>query len=244
MKINQSIIIVSAFVLLVSFWNRNEIPGRIDYVSSILNEPQQTKTRKRPFNVSMKGIDYTVEPEFEYDITGMVVSFRHHDEDYSRMHRLAKDHLNMLDVCVIWGDNTRAHLQKIEFWNGLFTCNVQTRSQVAWESFDMNQLSNNHLLSDDEDIRDRVLDIKVGDQIRVQGVLASYTSPVGKRGTSITRTDTGDGACETLYIESFEIVRGAKSIWRTAMWGSLVVLVFSLVIYFRRPYRPYKDAEA
>lgn len=243
MKPNSLLIVASSLVLLVSFWNRNSLPRGVDFVPSIANEPQQTKTRKRPFDVSMNGIDYTVEPEFEYDITGMVVSFRHHDEDYSRMHRLAQDHLNMLDVCVVWGGNTRAQLHKIQFWNGLFTCNVKTRSQAAWESFDMNQLSNNHLLSDNPDIRNRVLDVKVGDQIRVQGVLASYTSPVGKRGTSTTRTDTGDGACETLYIESFEIVRSTTSNWRTAMWGSLTVLIVTLVIHFRRPYRPYKDGE-
>lgn len=242
MKINQLLIIASALVLLVSFWNRNSIPSNVDYIAAIANEPLQTNTRKKPFDVSLKGVDYQVQPEFEYDITGMVVSYRHHDEDYSRMHRLAKDHLNMLDVCVIWGDNTQAQLQKIQFWNGLFTCNVKTRSQAAWESFDMNQLSNNHLLSDDETVRDRVRDIKVGDQIRVKGVLASYTSPVGTRGTSTTRTDSGDGACETLYIESFEIVRSAKRGWRTTMYASLVVLILSLVLYFRRPYRPYKDA--
>lgn len=242
MRLNTLLIVASALVLLVSFWNRNDLPRNVDFVPSIANEPEQTRTRKRPFDVKMKGIDYTVEPEYEYDITGMVVSFRHHDEDYSRMHRLAKDHLNMLDVCVIWGDNTRAQLHKIQFWNGLFTCNVKTRSNAAWASFDMNQLSNNHLLSDDETIRERVREIGIGDQIRVKGVLASYTSPVGKRGTSTTRTDTGDGACETLYIESFEIVRSTRTPWRTTMYGSLAVLVFGLAIHFRRPYRPYKEA--
>ncbi|MEL7186079.1 MAG: hypothetical protein AAFN50_06540 [Pseudomonadota bacterium] len=225
MRPNSLLIIVSAFVLLVSFGNRNDIPGRIDYVPSILDEPAQTATGKPPFDISLQGIDYKVEPEYAYDITGMVVSYRHHDEEYSRMHRLAKDHLNMLDVYVIWGDNTRAELDKIQFWNGIFTCNVKTRSNKAWQSFDMNQLSNNHLLSDDEYIRDSVRKIRVGDQIRVQGYLSSYTSPAGKRGTSTTRTDTGDGACETLYIEDFEIVRAGRNDWRMAMYASLVTLL-------------------
>lgn len=243
MRPNSLLIIVSAVLLLISFGNRNDIPGSIDYVPSIAHDPVQTATGKPSFGVSLKGIDYEVEPEYEYDITGMVVSYRHHDEDYSRMHRLAKDHLNMLDVCVIWGDNTRAELDKIQFWNGLFTCNVKTRSNSAWQSFDMNQLSNNHLLSDDEDVRDRVRRIRVGDQIRVKGYLSNYTSPAGKRGTSTTRTDTGDGACETLYIEEFEIVRAARNDWRLVMYASLVTLVISLAIHFRRPYRPYQESQ-
>ncbi len=238
-KLNDSLIVLSFLCLAVSFWYRNALPGSIDYVADIEKEPAQTAVSKRPFDASFNGVEYRVKPVYDYDITGMVVSFRHHDEDNSRMHRRAKDHLNMLDVCVIWGDNTRAMLNKLDFWNGLFTCNVKTRNQQAWDSFNMDQLSNNHLLSDDEFIREQVQKIRVGDQIRVRGYLASYVSPVGERGTSTTRTDTGDGACETLYIERFEIVQPATSGWRIAMWVSLGFLAFGLFNHFRRPYKPY-----
>ena len=230
--------------MVVSFWNRNALPGNIDYVAEIENEARQTRTRKEPYEVTFNGIDYLVEPEYEYDITAMVVSFRHHDENYSRMHRLAQDHLNMLDVCVVWGDNTRAMLHEIDFWNGLFTCNVSTRDRAAWASFDMDKLSNNHLLSDDPWIRDRVRSIRIGDQIRIRGHLASYISPGGRRGTSTTRTDTGNGACETLYIEHFEILRTATNPWRLSMYGSLALLLIGLALHFRRPYRPYRTSRA
>ena len=239
MRLNNALIVFSFVGLLVSFWNRNDLPSKIEFVAEIESEPMQTPTRKASFGATVNGVDYTIEPEYAYDITGMVVSYRHHGEDNSRMHRLAEDHLNMLDVCVVWGDNTRARLQEIEFWNGIFTCNVNTRSQTAWESFDMNQLSNNHLLSDDPDVRRAVKELRIGDQIRVRGYLVSYTSPTGTRGTSTTRTDTGDGACETIFIEDFEIVAAAFSPWRTAMYVSLALLLFGLVVHFRRPYRPY-----
>jgi len=239
MKINNILIVASFVWLLVSFWNRNELPRSIEFVTGIDNEPVQAATRARPFEVSFNDVEYLVEPEFEYDITGMIVSYRHHDNN-SRMHRLANDHLNMLDVCVVWGDNTASDLHKIDFWNGIFTCNVFTRDQQAWESFDMNQLSNNHLISDDDNIRDRVRGINVGDQIRVRGYLASYSSARGgKRGTSTTRTDTGDGACETVYVKRFEIVQSATSYWRISMYISLSLLVAGLFVHFNRPYRPY-----
>ena len=238
---NNILIVVSFAWLIVSFWNRNDLPGNIDYVPDIQAEPEQSPTRKAAFDVPFNDVLYQVEPEFTYDITGMVVSYRHHDNN-SRMHRLANDHLNMLDVCVVWGENTtEAQLQNLEFWNGIFTCNVKTRDQVAWDSFDMDKLSNNHLISGDVRIRDQVKDIKVGDQIRVQGYLAGYASRagVGKRGTSTIRTDTGNGACETIYVEKFDIVRKAFSGWRTSMYGSLIVLLLSLIVHFKRPYRPH-----
>ncbi len=230
-----NLLIASSFVwLLVSFWNRNDLPGNIDYVPAIADEPSQSATSKRPFDVAYAGVQYHVAPEFAYDIVGMIVSYRHHDNN-SRMHRLANDHLNMLDVCVVWGNNTAgAQLRKLDFWNGIFTCNVKTRDQAAWESFDMNQLSNNHLISDDDYVRDQVQDVKIGDQIHVRGYLASYgTEEGGTRGTSTTRTDTGNGACETIYVERFEIVKVAASTWRISMYAWLLALLAGLFLFFR-----------
>ncbi len=240
MKLTNLVIAASFAWLLVSFWNRNDLPANIDYVPEIVHEPAQTATSERAFDVTFNNVKYRVEPEFAYELVGMIVSYRHHDSN-SRMHRLADDHLNMLDVCVVWGNNTQgAQLQKLDFWNGIFTCNVQTRDQDAWDSFDMYQLSNNHLISDDDAIRDQVRDIHIGDQIRVRGYLANYTNPQGgTRGTSTTRKDTGDGACETLYVERFEILRTATSYWRISMYVSLLVLMAGLVVHFRKPYRPY-----
>ena len=242
MKISNIVVVTSFIWLLVSFWNRNDLPGDIEYVPELAEEPSQTKTREKPFEATYKGVKYLVEPEYEYDLHGMVVSFRHHDGN-SRMHFLANDHLNMLDVCVVWGDTARGkRLDKISFWNGIFTCNVRTRDGVAWAAFNMNELSNNHLISDDDFIRDQVRDIRVGDQIRVSGFLSSYTGPNGgTRGTSTTRTDTGDGACETIYVDKFEIVQAATSYWRISMWTSLVILILGLFVHFRRPYKPYQD---
>jgi len=192
------------------------------------------------FDAKYKGVTYRVEPEYEYDLHGLVVSFRHHDGK-SRMHFRANDHLNMLDVCVVWGDSAKGRrLDKISFWNGIFTCNIKTRDQQAWDAFNMDQLSNNHLLSDDEFIRRHVKKIRIGDQIRVRGFLASYSSDGGStRATSTTRTDTGDGACETIYVEHFSIVEPATSYWRISMWASLALLLTGLGAHFIRPYRPH-----
>lgn len=62
-------------------------------------------------------------------------------------------------------------------WNGILTCNVSMRDRAAWAAFDSLQLSNNHLVSDDALLREAVLDVGIGDQIRVRGWLASYTGP-------------------------------------------------------------------
>ena len=239
-RLNVYILVASFLLLVVSFWKRNDLPADVALAPAVDNEPKQTRTSKKPFSVEWNGVTYRVDPQYEYDLHGMIVSYRHHDGD-SRMHRRAQDHLNMLDVCVVWGGNAAGdHLRKLNFWNGIFTCNVETRDLDAWNRFRMNQLSNNHLLSDDGFVRDQVMDIRVGDQIRVRGWLSSYSNDRGgERGTSTTRDDSGDGACETIFIDNFEIVQAAPGYWRLCMYSSLAILLFALFRYFRSPYRPH-----
>jgi hypothetical protein len=237
--VNKIVLVTSTAVLLVSFWLRNSLPSGSNLLPQLAAEPRQRPSAKPPFNVDYSGVQYAVEPQFEYELTGMVVSYRQHDGN-SRMHRASNDHLNVADLCVVWGSTAASpHLSDINFWNGIFTCNFQTSSRTAWESIRPEQISNNHLLSADDLTRGQVADVKIGDQIRVRGWLASYGSGGNKRGTSTTRADTGDGACETIFVNDFAIVRPARGPWRVALYVSLAVLVLAVVVHFRLPYRPY-----
>jgi len=238
--LNKYALIGSTLLLLVSFWNRDALPSGIAFVRALEDEPRQRKVEERPFRVSYEDVEYEIDPEYAYELYGMVVSYRHHDGE-STMHRRANDHLNVADVCVVWSDTAFSpYLSKLDFWNGIFTCNVKTSDDVAWANFKMNQLSNNHLLSADLGVRDGIGSIHIGDQIRIKGRLASYGAVGGPvRGTSTTREDTGNGACETIFVEEFEIIAPAFSGWRTAMHVSLVVLALCLLLHFALPYRAH-----
>jgi len=240
--LNKAVMIASALVLVAAFFNRNDLPGSIDFSAKLEDAPRQREIHKPPQNVRYAGVEYRVEPLYDYELYGLVVSYRQHDGE-SSMHRWSNDHLNVADVCVVWSDTAFSPtLAKLDFWNGIFTCNVQTRDSYAWSQFKMDQLSNNHLISADPRIRDRVADVRIGDQIRIKGSLARYGAVGGGlRGTSTTREDTGDGACETILVDDFEILVPSFSPWRAAMWGALAVLIAALAVHFALPYRPYRD---
>ena len=238
--IYRFILVATCLLLSISFWKRNDIPAGVAAHPALADEPEQKPTSRPAFTTRWKGVEYRVDPEFEYELRGLVVSFRRHDGN-SRMHRRANDHLNVADVCVLWSDNASSqYLDKLKFWNGIFTCNVKTSDREAWESFDMTEISNNHLISDDPRIRERVSDLRIGDQVRIRGVLANYASGGGsERRTSTTREDTGDGACETIFVHSFEVIEAAAGHWRHSMYFSLAVIGIMLAGHFRRPYRPH-----
>ncbi len=59
-----------------------------------------------------------------------------------------------------------------------------------------------------------------------------------KRGTSIVRTDTGNGACETIYIEDFEILKPGGGPWRKLIWVAAFMLIAGVIAWFRLPIDP------
>lgn len=136
--------------------------------------------------------------------------------------------------------------KQIKFSNGSFTCYLRSDDHNVWKRFDQNCLSNNHILSTDGKISKRLAGVRKGDQIYLKGYLASYShsNESFKRGSSITRTDRGNGdrgngACETVYVTDFSILKRANSLWWFLSWLTKYViiscLIFLVIVHFKSP---------
>ena len=107
----------------------------------------------------------------------------------------------------------------------------------------MDQLSNNHVLIDDELIKTKLMSSEPGDQIWLKGYLAEYSNPANgfHRSTSTNRTDTGNGACETIYVTDFELVKKSnpqvRLIYSISYWTAVVSLIGFLIMFVVAPYR-------
>lgn len=235
---NKYLFFASLFAFLLCFWQRNTLPEQIAAVPEILVDPIQKPADSEPFEIEAGGVQYKIEPLFDYEIVGLIVSYQHHNGKFG-LHSLWNDHLNMADLCVVWGKNiNQVDLSQLVFWNGQFTCNVQTSNSQVWANFSMRDLSNNHILTADTHLRSQLKKIRIGDQIRLRGYLSSYSNNQGfNRGTSTTREDTGNGACETIYLDSLEILQAYSNPWRKGMLLSLITLVISLLWHFLSPVR-------
>jgi hypothetical protein len=63
-----------------------------------------------------------------------------------------------------------------------------------------------HLIPSTSRVRDRLEDVRPGNVVRLRGYLVSVSGPNGYTWrSSLTRTDTGAGACELFYVESVEM---------------------------------------
>lgn len=226
-------------LLIVALWRSDALPATSELVSALLDEPVQVQVRQDAFAASSNGVTYTVQPLYEYDLVGLVVSKHDTNTWWDYVHREWNDSLNIVDLCVIWGNNARnGAYADIDFSSGQFTCNFSTRSDEAFAAFDQSAISNNHLLTDKPAIARKLRAVRVGDQIRFRGHLAEYSHQHGfafKRGTSTVRTDSGNGACETVFIDQLEILKKGNKPWRMLVWLAGAMLLLGVITWFARP---------
>lgn len=227
-----------------SHWKKGQLPPPAFYDLARLQEPRQTPTDLSPFQIAAQGIDYVIEPLFDYALDGVVVSL--HDSDaLSDVYHFKdwKDFVNIRDLCVVWGDNVASDtFRDMQYENTTWTCWISSRDRATAARFAWDQLSNNHLLTHDPTIQAAIKSAEIGDQIHLRGQLAKYSHAGGfSRGSSVSRADTGNGACETIYVEDFQVTRRSNPGWRRiynlASAMTIIAFIGLSIIFFVAPYR-------
>lgn len=230
---------LSLIVYIYCYYKIKDLPGSDLISKSLYSDPVQEPTDTQPFTFEYEGHAYTVLPVADYSISGVVVT--HNNISGIDIYHTSKS-VDFKDLCVVWGDNLKSNIYKeFKYWSEPWTCNFQTGSNEAFENFRLDQLSNNHLLTDNLSIRDEIRKVKVGDQVHFEGMLVKYY-PKGEpdlvRNTSTIRTDTGNGACEVVFVKSFTKVKEwlptYSMFYRTAkglFFCLLIIKVISLVVF-------------
>lgn len=236
----QLLFLASLVLIALSLWQRRDLPQYRELQPALLQEPEQVQVKRAPFETTVNGVTYTIKPLHSYDLNGLVVSLHDADTWWDYLHKQWNDHLNVMDLCVVWGNNLQRGVYKeVTYSSGQFECFVKIPNWEIHRVFDPTALSNNHLLTDKPQIARAIRKVRHGDQVRFRGYLAEYShNHQGRpfnRGTSTVRNDTGNGACETIFIEEFEILKRGGGPWHAILWLAIAMLTVSIVCWFRLP---------
>ncbi len=231
-------ILCSVLLLVIAFAQKDQLPDHTQLLPALKQNPLQTITPQKPFTFAYRGEQYAIEPVAEYELWGMVVTHNDITGITDIMH--TKDSVDIKDICLIWGNNIRnSDYQKMQFSSGDFICYFQYPSGV---SFQFDEISNNHLLADNEAVRDVIHNTRIGDQIHLRGQLINYhwlSKPNWLRRTSTTRNDTGNGACEVVFVKEFEVLKATNGMWHNlysiSKWLVLVALLAKIGSFFISP---------
>jgi hypothetical protein len=238
--------LLSALSMGALYLYKDKLPSPDFYDVSQLDEPPlQFTTEREIFKTQVEGHEYTITPKFDYELQGVVVSYHDADSflDISH-HKSWQDYLNVRDLCVIWGDNvTSGAYKKVSFSNDSWTCWFSWKDNETSKLFHLNAASNNHVLVDNPVVRSALMASEPGDHVRFKGMLSEYENKANgfKRGTSMNREDIGNGACETVYLTEFEIVKKANPMLRRFFTMAKVIAEISLIgflaMFFITPVR-------
>ena len=244
-KFFKWLFLLNAVAMAVLSSYKDKLPEPVFYDLKQLAEPLQYPTEHEAFKTQVNKQEYTITPKYDYELRGVVVSFHNADSFLDIWHyKRWLDFLNERDLCVIWGENVASGVYKaMKFSNDSWTCWASWTDSVTGSQFKMNALANNHILVDKAEARKVLMGTEVGDHILLKGFLSEYANKANgfKRGTSTSREDTGNGACETVYLTDFAVIKKANPKLRKCYAVAKAVAAMSLLgflaMFFIAPVR-------
>ncbi len=194
----QKLMMVAAIGLVVYFLFFSA--GEVEYEAGVLvnTAPIQEDNSSVP-EFKMNGYDIT--PLKTFQIKARVLG----RENYSSGR---ESDLSPVDLALGWGrmsDESVVSKISISQSGRFYRWHVDEfpipRREIETHSANM------HLIPRDEAVRDSIEQIKTGDVIELSGYLVNVKADDGWQwNSSLTRNDTGDGACELIWVTGFKIV--------------------------------------
>ncbi len=207
--IRRQISVISVLTMLVVLSGCGTVSGSTSRrsVPGIPAPVQEAATGGTSMQVD--GYDVKIDYKYSYDISALVVGAKAYG-DYDIGGKLAPK-----DLALAWGtvaeynDRINFHWSQSNRWYYWQTDTYDEIAPVGGVDGVNTQSANNHLVPADDTIRDAVKKIDAGDYVRIKGYLVniSASKPDGTNfwwNSSESRTDTGDGSCEVIYVTSIE----------------------------------------
>lgn len=223
----KALFLLSLLLVVAGWLFKGELGPPQTMRPELLREPVQTPTDAEPFSFVYKRKQFRVRPVAEYELWGLVVS--HNDiESIADIYHDSTS-VDTKDLCVIWGENlTRPDYLRVEFRSGSFTCYFRYPPGVR---FSLRAGSNNHLVTERPEIRERIATVRVGDQVHLSGLLVDYQMEDWRdfwRRTSTVRNDSG---CEIVLVRELEILERGTPGWYLAYRIGWIGLLLTPILY-------------
>jgi hypothetical protein len=191
------ILIMISFVIFFRYLDRpitHEGKGQ-----TAKDQPKQKLSETRVF---MFKKDYLVSPLADFDITARVLSKERYWIDRGA-------ELAPVDLALGWGpmsDDKVLSKLKISQRNRWFYWKPKGDLPISADMISLNA-ANMHLIPENDDIESRIKSVNVGHIVKFKGHLVRVNRSDGWHWeSSLSRADTGDGACEVIFVKEFLIL--------------------------------------
>lgn len=236
--------------LIFSFFARHNFKSVSSPERELFSEPVRSQlSDDSKIEFSQEGFAFTLTPLYEYEMSGLVVN----KLNYELFSLTRSDNIFPVDLCLTWGENVESGAYRhksIGFRQDARFCFGYWSSEA---NFSWAEVSNNHLVIKDKEIRKKAMSIVEGDQIRLKGKLVNvesrnvdgelgrYENQISNWNSSVKLGDSGAGACEIIFVEELEIIKKGNPIFfhgfQVALWIFLAFVFWKIVIFFYELWR-------
>lgn len=183
---------------MYTFWNSFSNNPEIIENDYILSEVSQDKDNlMAPFTFK----NATIIPLANFKITGVILSQK-------RYHIGKESKFSPVDFAMGWGPMASEHIYskiKVSQRNRWFYWKTD-KYPIPKKKIEKN-CANMHIIPADDIIKKEVLKARQGNMVTFSGYLVRVVAEKWRWQSSLTRNDTGNHACEVVFVKDFKILK-------------------------------------
>lgn len=197
----KNIVIISVLVILLLIYKKSKQPVSLGYGVKAPDAPIQ-KNLKSSNKILFDDVEIT--PLAEFEIKAKVIL----REDYSYD---KEAEFSPTDLALGWGRmSDEKVLEQIDFSQSGRWYRYSYKTAPIPQKEIQTHSANMHLIPANDYLADQIDEIKAGQIIKIDGKLVEVFQPSTKYRwkSSLSREDTGGGACEIIFVEQLQILEG------------------------------------
>jgi len=190
-----------AAVVFAGYWlvSRPSAAGAGDPVDWS-EEPYQEETDEEPFEIETRKGTVTLAPLADFEVSAVVAGAERYRLDGGAF-------LSPVDLALTWGElPEEPYKSQVSYDQSarFYYWRVPTRELDL--RYIQQHSSNMHMIPGSPNVRRALLAVDPGDEVRVSGLLVYASMADGYNWkSSLSRTDSGPGACELVWVEELQI---------------------------------------
>lgn len=193
---NPFIVIAAAACLFLGFYLISDMPVSQPPGVLVPEEPVQVML---PGNTSFIHEGYFVTPLADFNIEARVLGKRRYRFDRSAP-------ISPIDLALGWGRmSDTSVIERFSFRQGRRWVHYRYKPVPLSQAEINSSMSNMHMVPANSRIERQLKSVRKGEIVKISGKLVLVEGKNGFRWrSSLSRTDTGDGACEIIFVEHIE----------------------------------------
>ena len=201
MKLNNREKLIVIVIIAISALFFSQLLSKDYKGPDYLPDPiQKNLSSKQYLELETKAGNIKVELVASYEVHAGVRGRKNYSSDYP-------SRISPMDLILAWGDLNQPKLIET----------VKFRQSGRWYYYNLNpdapvtvshvgqHSSNTHIIPANDEVLKKLKTVKENSVVLISGYLVNVIFENGPWSTSLSRTDTGDGACEILLVETITV---------------------------------------